>query len=106
MNSEFGQPWTAELAALDQFKNLILTRELFKNTCLFSGERSLPFGLLVFEEVIFEFEHIYEQQSILFLLDGPILKVMGSSTDEFDKNVPLGQVRLQLKIVRGIAPVL
>ena len=31
------------LAALDQ----LLTRELFKNTCLFSGERSLPFGLLV-----------------------------------------------------------
>ena len=46
LNSEFGQPWTAELAALDQL-DLLLTRELLKNTCLFSVERSLPFGLLV-----------------------------------------------------------
>ena len=47
LNSEFGQPLTGELAALDQLKKLLITRELFKNTCLFSGERSLPFGLLV-----------------------------------------------------------
>ena len=33
---------------LTNWKNLLLTRELFKNTCLFSGERSLAFGLLVF----------------------------------------------------------
>ena len=34
----------------------------------------------------------YEQQSILFRLDGPISKEMGSFTDEFDKNVPFGPV--------------
>ena len=47
----FVQPWTAELAALDQLKkkNLQLTSELFENTCLFSGERSLPFGLLALQ---------------------------------------------------------
>ena len=36
-----------------------------------------------------------------------ILKVKGSSKDEFDKNVPFGPDRLQLKIVRDkFAPVL
>ena len=33
-------------------------------------------------------------------MDGPILKEMGSSTDEFDTNVPFGPIRLQLKIER------
>ena len=42
------QPWTSVLAALDQLKYILLTFwELFKNSCLLSGERSLPFGLLV-----------------------------------------------------------
>ena len=44
LNSEFGlQIWVP----LTNWKNLSLTRELFKNTWLFSGERSLPFGQLV-----------------------------------------------------------
>ena len=49
---EFGriQPWTAELAALDQFKkslNLLLENYSKYFDDLLSGERSLPFGLLV-----------------------------------------------------------
>ena len=39
-------------------------------------------------------------------MDGPNLKEIGSSTDEFDKNVPFGPVRFQLKIERDkFAPV-
>ena len=41
------QPWTAELAALDQFKNLFLENYSKYFDDLLSGERSLPFGLLV-----------------------------------------------------------
>ena len=41
------QPWTAELAALDQFKKSFI-REYSKYVDdLLSGERLLPFGLLV-----------------------------------------------------------
>ena len=52
MRLKFGQiqPWTAELAALDQFKtslNLLLENYLKYFDDLFSGERLLPFGLLV-----------------------------------------------------------
>ena len=37
----------------------------------------------------------------------PILKEIGLSTNEFDKNVPFGPVRLQLNMVRDkFAPVL
>ena len=48
MSLKFGQiqPWTGELAALDQFKKIYL--RIFKIfDDLLSGERSLPFGLLV-----------------------------------------------------------
>ena len=52
MRLKFGQiqPWTAELAALDQFKkslNLLLENYSKYFDDLLSGERSLPFGLLV-----------------------------------------------------------
>ena len=51
MSWKFGQiqPWTAELAALDQFKNLLV--EIYSKYFddLLSGERSLPFGLLVYK---------------------------------------------------------
>ena len=52
MSLKFGwiQPWTAELAALDQFKkslNLLLENYSKYFDDLLSGERSLPFGLLV-----------------------------------------------------------
>ena len=52
MNLKFGriQPWTVELAALDQFKkslNLLLENYSKYFDDLLSGERSLPFGLLV-----------------------------------------------------------
>ena len=44
------QPWTAELAALDQLKKSFTYLRTIQNilmTCWLSGERSLPFGLLV-----------------------------------------------------------
>ena len=50
MSLKFGriQPWTVELAALDQFeKNLLLENYSKYFDDLLSGERSLPFGLLV-----------------------------------------------------------
>ena len=49
MSLKFGQikPWTAELAALDQFKNHLLENYSKYFDDLLSGERSLPFGLLV-----------------------------------------------------------
>ena len=49
MSLKFGliQPWTAELAALDQFINLLLENYSKYFDELLSGERSLPFGLLV-----------------------------------------------------------
>ena len=65
MRLKFGQiqPWTAELAALDQFKkslNLLLENYSKYFDDLLSGERSLPFGLLVYSktgvyEVYFNF---------------------------------------------------
>ena len=42
--------WTAELAALDQLKKSVTYLRTIQNilmTCWLSGERSLPFGLLV-----------------------------------------------------------
>ena len=52
MSYKFGQiqPWTAELAALDQLKKsftYLRTTQNMLMTCWLSGERSLPFGLLV-----------------------------------------------------------
>ena len=49
MSLKFGriQPWTAELAALDQFINLLLENYSKYFDDFLSGERSLPFGLLV-----------------------------------------------------------
>ena len=41
------QPWTAELAALINLKNLLLENYSKYFDDLLSGERSLPFGLLV-----------------------------------------------------------
>ena len=48
MSTNFGQiqPWTVELAALDRLK-IVLLKNFFLLTCWLSGERSLPFGLLV-----------------------------------------------------------
>ena len=50
MSLKFGriQPWTAELAALDQFKKSFIREYSKYFDDLLSGERSLPFGLLVF----------------------------------------------------------
>ena len=47
MSLNFGQiqPWTVELATLDRLKNILL--EHYFDDLLASGERSLPFGLLV-----------------------------------------------------------
>ena len=42
------QPWTAELAALDKFKKSFIQEYSKYFDDLLSGERSLPFGLLVF----------------------------------------------------------
>ena len=42
------QPWTAELAAVDQFIIFLLENCSKYFDDLLSGERSLPFGLLVF----------------------------------------------------------
>ena len=49
MSLKFGriQPWTAELAALDQFKKSFIQEYSKYFDDLLSGERSLPFGLLV-----------------------------------------------------------
>ena len=49
MSLKFGriQPWTAELAALDQFKKLLLENYSKYFDDLLSGERSLASGLLV-----------------------------------------------------------
>ena len=49
MSLKFGriQPWTADLAALDQFKKIFYSRIFKIFDDLLSGERSLPFGLLV-----------------------------------------------------------
>ena len=52
MSSKFGQaqPWTAELAALDQLKFFFSYLRTIQNTlmtCWISDERSLPFGPLV-----------------------------------------------------------
>ena len=48
MRSSFGQiqPWTVELAALDRLKKSFYLRTILM-TCWLSGERYLPFGLLV-----------------------------------------------------------
>ena len=53
MSLKFGriQPWTAELAALGQFKNLLLENYSKYFDDLLSGERSLPFGLLVINDL-------------------------------------------------------
>ena len=43
-------PWTAEIAALDQLKKSFTYLRTIQNilmTCWFSGDRPLPFGLLV-----------------------------------------------------------
>ena len=53
MSLKFGQtqPWTVELAALDQLKKILYLLENIQNilmTCWLSGERSLPFWLLVY----------------------------------------------------------
>ena len=52
MSLKFGriQPWTAELAALDQFINLLLENCSKYFDDLFSVERYLPFGLLVLKK--------------------------------------------------------
>ena len=49
MSLKFGliQPWTTEIAALDQFKKILLENYSKYFDDLPSGERSLPFGLLV-----------------------------------------------------------
>ena len=52
ISSKLGQiqPWTAELAALDQLKKSFTYLRAIQNnlmTCCLSGEQSLPFGLLV-----------------------------------------------------------
>ena len=49
MSLKFGriQPWNAELAVHDQFKDLLLENYSKYFNDLLSGERSLPFGLLV-----------------------------------------------------------
>ena len=49
MSLKFGriQPWTAELAALTNLKNLLLENYSKYFDDLLSGERSLTFGLLV-----------------------------------------------------------
>ena len=49
MRLKFGriQPWTVELAALDQFKNLLLENYSKYFDDLLSGEQLLPFGLFV-----------------------------------------------------------
>ena len=51
MSSKFGQiqAWNEELAALDQLKNIFYLKTIqnILMTCWLSGERSLPFGLLV-----------------------------------------------------------
>ena len=49
MRSSFGkiQPWTVELAALERLKKIFFYLRTVLMTCWLSGERSLPFGLLV-----------------------------------------------------------
>ena len=52
MSLKFGQirPWTAQLAALDQLNKCFTYLRAIQNilmTCWLSGERSLPYGLLV-----------------------------------------------------------
>ena len=51
MSLKFGriQPWTAELAALGQFINLLLENYSKYFDDLLSRERSLPFGLFVYD---------------------------------------------------------
>ena len=44
---------TAELAALDQFKNLLLENYSKYFDDLLSGEQSFPFGLLVYLKIAF-----------------------------------------------------
>ena len=53
MSSNFGgiPPLTSELAALDQFEKSFILRIFKIFDDLLSGERSLPFGLLVFLQV-------------------------------------------------------
>ena len=51
MSSKLGQlqPWTAVLAFHDRLKNsYLITIQNMLMTCWLSGERPLPFGLLVF----------------------------------------------------------
>ena len=50
MSLKFGRihPWTAELAALDQFKKSFIREHSKYFDDLLSGELSLPIGLLVF----------------------------------------------------------
>ena len=52
MSSIFGrQPWTAELAALDRVTKYFTYLRTIQNilmTCWLTGERLLPFGLLVY----------------------------------------------------------
>ena len=46
------QPWSAELAALDQFKKSFTYSRTIQNilmTCWLSGELSLPFGLFLLD---------------------------------------------------------
>ena len=55
------QPWTLELAAHDQLKEFFTYSRTFQNilnTCWLSGERSLPFGLLVLDFFIFELQKL------------------------------------------------
>ena len=58
ISSIFGQiqPYTAELAALDRLKKSFTYLRRIQNsfmTCWLSGERSLPFGLLVYFVVLY-----------------------------------------------------
>ena len=56
MSLKFGriQPWTAELAALDKLKKSYIREYSKYFDDLLSGERLLPFGLLVLY-----FDHVY-----------------------------------------------
>ena len=70
MSSKFDQfqAWTVELAALDQLKKVLYfkTVQNILMTCWLSGERSLPFGLLVLFSYMesFLFEQLFEADSL------------------------------------------
>ena len=87
------QPLTAELAALDQLKKIFYLLENYLK-CLFSGERSLPFGLLVFENDVKYVHVVFDDQNDSQLSPKSIERQRRDENDEQPITVP-GEISVE-----------